>query len=113
MAIDPIAAQTTGYVRPDLRAEYLASVGRMTPTSQAQATGGASFAAALDQALQQTNTLQGRASELAKSFQTGASDVSLEDTMVALQKANLSFQMTVQVRNRLVSAYQDIMNMSV
>jgi len=39
--------------------------------------------------------------------------VNLQDVMVNLQKANLSFQQMVQVRNKLVTAYQDIMNMSV
>ena len=39
--------------------------------------------------------------------------VSLEETMVAMQKAQLGFQATLQVRNRLVSAYTEIMNMQV
>ena len=37
----------------------------------------------------------------------------LQDVMVSIQKANISFQQTVQVRNRLVSAYHEIMNMQV
>ena len=43
----------------------------------------------------------------------GAETVSLEDTMVAMQKAQVGFQAAVTVRNRLVSAYTDIMNMQV
>ena len=43
----------------------------------------------------------------------GNSDVNLQDVMVNLQKANLSFQQMVQVRNKLVTAYHDIMNMPV
>ena len=39
--------------------------------------------------------------------------VSLNDVMIEMQKANISFQTGVQVRNRLVTAYQDIMNMTV
>ena len=43
----------------------------------------------------------------------GDDSVSLSDVMIAGQKANISFQATIQVRNKLVSAYQDIMNMQV
>jgi flagellar hook-basal body complex protein FliE len=50
---------------------------------------------------------------MAEDFSGGEPNVNLQDVMVNLQKANLSFQQMVQVRNRLVSAYQDIMNMSV
>jgi flagellar hook-basal body complex protein FliE len=39
--------------------------------------------------------------------------VSIEETMVAMQKAQIGFQATLQVRNKLVQAYSDIMNMSV
>jgi flagellar hook-basal body complex protein FliE len=39
--------------------------------------------------------------------------VSLSDTMIAMQKANIEFQTTVQVRNKMVAAYNDIMNMQV
>ena len=48
---------------------------------------------------------------MTKEFTAGNPDVELQDVMVNLQKASLSFQQMVQVRNRLVSAYQDIMNM--
>jgi flagellar hook-basal body complex protein FliE len=50
---------------------------------------------------------------MAEQFQLGTSNVSLEDTMVALQKANISFQAMVQVRNKVVAAYNDIMNMQI
>jgi flagellar hook-basal body complex protein FliE len=54
-----------------------------------------------------------QAQEMAKGFSSGDPNVNLQDVMVNLQKANLSFQQMVQVRNKLVTAYQDIMNMSV
>jgi len=50
---------------------------------------------------------------MTREFSAGDPDVKLQDVMVNLQKASLSFQQMVQVRNRLVSAYQDIMNMPV
>jgi flagellar hook-basal body complex protein FliE len=73
----------------------------------------ADFSAVLNQALQQVSLKQDQAGDYARRFQLGDTNVSLEQTMVALQTANISFQALVQVRNRVVSAYQDIMNMQV
>jgi flagellar hook-basal body complex protein FliE len=50
---------------------------------------------------------------MAEDFSSGQSDVNLQDVMINLQKASLSFQQMVQVRNKLVSAYHDIMNIQV
>lgn len=71
------------------------------------------FSDILTKALNGVNEAQTDAADLAKKFQLGDASVSLEDTMVSMQKANISFQAAVQVRNRLVSSYHDIMNMSV
>lgn len=72
-----------------------------------------SFAGKLKEALQTVSAEQNRADELQRRFQYGESGVSLEETMLATQTANVSFQALVQVRNRLLSAYHDIMNMQV
>ena len=56
---------------------------------------------------------QADARKMAEDFSSGQSDVNLQDVMINLQKANLSFQQMVQVRNKLVSAYHDIMNIQV
>lgn len=71
------------------------------------------FLKALEGALDKVNSSQNEAAELSKRFQLNQDDVSLEETMVAIQKANIAFQATVQVRNRLVSAYHEIMNMQI
>lgn len=71
------------------------------------------FAEALKTAVVRTNEVQQGAGAIAKRFESGDKDVQLHDVMVSLQKANISFQQMVQVRNRLVAAYQDIMNMQV
>ena len=71
------------------------------------------FAAALRSSLDQVNLSQKKADEIGKSFALGNDNVSLSDVMIAGQKASISFQATVQVRNKLVSAYHDIMNMQV
>ena len=51
--------------------------------------------------------------EMQRQVQLDNPNVSLEDTMVSMQKAQIGFQATLQVRNRLVSAYSEIMNMQV
>ena len=79
----------------------------------AGAAGGASFASALGEARKSVSQTQSDAGALQKQFQAGAEGVSLEETMVAMQKAQIGFQAALTVRNRLVSAYTDIMNMQV
>jgi flagellar hook-basal body complex protein FliE len=63
--------------------------------------------------LEKVSEAQNQASELGKSFAMGDDKVSLSDVMIAGQKASIAFQATVQVRNKLVSAYHEIMNMQV
>lgn len=71
------------------------------------------FGEMLRAALDQVNGLQQNAVELAGAFEASDRQVDLAQVMIALQKANVSFQAMVQVRNKLVSAYQEIMNMQV
>lgn len=78
-----------------------------------QGTSKVNFSDALKASLNQVNKVQVEAEQLGKSFAMGDDSVSLSDVMIAGQKANISFQATVQVRNKLVSAYHDIMNMQV
>ena len=72
-----------------------------------------SFAALLKDSINKVNDLQQNASKMAKQFEMGNPDIQLTDVMLNLQKASLSFQAMTQVRNKLVSAYQDIMNMQI
>ena len=78
----------------------------------AQAASG-SFVGALDQALRSVSQTQSEAGALAAAFQADPSSVSLEQTMVAVQKSQIGFQSALHVRNRMVAAYSDIMNMQV
>jgi flagellar hook-basal body complex protein FliE len=73
----------------------------------------ADFAAALKNSLSQVSASQNDADAMGQRFAMGDDTVSLSDTMIAMQKANINFQTTVQVRNKLVSAYHEIMNMQV
>jgi flagellar hook-basal body complex protein FliE len=59
------------------------------------------------------NTAQQDALKKAEAFELGAPGASLHEAMISLQKANISFQAMVQVRNKVVQAYQEIMNMQV
>ncbi|KJZ16463.1 MULTISPECIES: flagellar hook-basal body complex protein FliE [Halomonas] len=80
-------------------------------TEAAQADAG--FADALKSSIQRINELKATADSQAKAFQAGVPGVELNDVMVDMQKASVAFQMGQQVRNRLVSAYRDVMNMQV
>jgi flagellar hook-basal body complex protein FliE len=71
------------------------------------------FSSALKTALDNVNGSQVKADAIGKSFAMGDDAVSLSDVMISMQKASINFQATVQVRNKLVSAYHDIMNMQV
>jgi flagellar hook-basal body complex protein FliE len=73
----------------------------------------ADFAAALKASIEGVDASQKASSQLQQRFQLGDSTVTLEDTMVAMAKANLSFQQMVQVRNKVIAAYHDIKNMPV
>lgn len=71
------------------------------------------FSAALKSALSQISDYQSKSEELGKKFALGDNNVGLSDVMMAGQKASISLQSALQVRNKLVSAYQSIMNMQV
>ncbi len=72
-----------------------------------------SFSDSLKRMLDSVNDQQSKADDLSKRFALGDDNVNLSDVMIERQKASLSLQATVQVRNKLVSAYHEIMNMQV
>ena len=69
------------------------------------------FAAMLKESIDSVNDTQKASGKLSKSFEMGEPDVSLAEVMIASQKASVSFQAMLQVRNKLVDAYKDVMNM--
>ena len=71
------------------------------------------FRSAMTEALESVSRQQMDASRMQREVQLDNPTVSLEETMVAMTKANIGFSAAVQVRNRLVQAYTDIMNMQV
>lgn len=73
----------------------------------------ADFGNAITQALGKVSGQQLQAERLQQRFQMEDPKVSLEETMLAMQKGQIGFQAAVQIRNKLVQAYTDIMNMQV
>jgi len=76
-----------------------------------QTEGLTDFAALLKSSVDKVNEVQKEAGQLKTAFEMGDRNVNLVDVMIGSQKASLSFQAMMQVRNRLVNAYQDVMNM--
>ena len=72
-----------------------------------------SFANLMTKAIDQVNETQKEAGQLSKAFEMGDSSVDLAEVMIAVQKSRISFQALTEVRNKLLSAYQDVMNMPV
>jgi flagellar hook-basal body complex protein FliE len=82
-------------------------------TGATQKTHATSFANVLKQGLDRVNEAQSRAGDLATKFEQGVPGVELSQVMLESQKASIAFRATVEVRNRLVGAYQEIMNMPI
>lgn len=72
-----------------------------------------SFANVMKQGLDQVNDAQQRAANLAAQFERGVPGVELPQVMLEMQKASVSFRAVTEVRNKLVDAYQTVMNMPI
>jgi flagellar hook-basal body complex protein FliE len=106
MEIDSVLAQIRS----------LSAQARMGGPSQAtapQKSGPSEFASLLSKGIDQVNQTQQRAGQMEEAFQRGTPGVELSQVMVEMQKANVAFRAVTEVRNRLVSAYQEIMNMQI
>ncbi|GAB3186941.1 flagellar hook-basal body complex protein FliE [Hydrogenophaga aquatica] len=88
---------------------------RQTKAAGAGAAAGVQggFGDAFKTALQNVSAAQNKSSELQTQVQLGNPNVSLEETMLAMQKAQIGFQAALHVRNRMMQAYTDVMNMQV
>jgi len=82
------------------------------PQTQAKEKGGTAFGELLKDAISTVNELQKQSDQEIQKLMTGESQ-DLQNTVIAMQKADLSFQMMMQVRNKIVQAYQEIMRMQV
>jgi len=82
------------------------------PAAQKSAGAVSEFANIMRSGIDQVNQQQQRAGQLADAFERGTPGVELPQVMLEMQKASVSFRALNEVRNRLISAYQEIMNMS-
>lgn len=88
-----------------------AAKGIAAPANATSATQG--FGSLVGKAINEVSATQQTASSLQNKFELGDPSVELSSVMLATSKAQLEFRAMVEVRNRLVSAYQDIMNMPI
>ncbi|MGH8380237.1 flagellar hook-basal body complex protein FliE [Pseudomonas sp.] len=96
----------------DMRAMQMDAMS-MPKAAAAPELGSSNFADMLGQAINKVSDTQQASTQLANAFEIGKSGVDLTDVMIASQKASVSFQALTQVRNKVVQAYQDIMQMPV
>ena len=87
-----------------------AGVGGASATS---ATNAMSFASVLRNGLERINEAQAQSSASQRAFERGDPGMDLPQVMIDMQKASIAFRGAVEVRNRMISAYQEIMNMPV
>ena len=76
-------------------------------------TNNVEFQSILSSAVDQVNSVQKHSNELAEAFQLGDPNITLSQVVVASEKASVAFEAMTEVRNRLVSAYEDIMKMPI
>ncbi|VAX14247.1 Flagellar hook-basal body complex protein FliE [hydrothermal vent metagenome] len=96
-----------------MRAMASAAQAKNSEPAVAAAGGTSDFSELLKQSIDKVNETQMDAKKITDAFQQGDPNVQMSEVMVALQKSNVSFQAMLQVRNKLVNAYQEIMNMPV
>ncbi|WP_018145760.1 MULTISPECIES: flagellar hook-basal body complex protein FliE [unclassified Thioalkalivibrio] len=82
-------------------------------TREPQRVGGTDFQNVLTESLRGVNQVQQQATDLQTRFELGDDNVSLPQVMTAMSKSSIAFEATNQVRNRLLTAYQEIMRMQV
>ncbi len=80
------------------------------PKKAEQSEDGKGFSEVLKDSIKKVNDLQLEADEAIKSFAKGESK-DIHETMLAMQKADISFRMMMQIRNKIVEAYQEVMRM--
>lgn len=90
----------------------LPKIAEVPGSSKINETKGSNFGDFLQNAINETNTLQLESTQLTEDFLTGKTD-DIHSVMIAGEKANLALQFTMQVRNKVVDAYKEIMNMQV
>jgi len=105
-------SKTQNHLLNQMQALESLARGQQLQRAESKADQGPNFGELMQQAINQVNETQMQASSLTRAFELGE-DVDLSQVMIAMQKSRVSFEALSQVRNKLLTAYQDVMNMSV
>ncbi|MDO3385063.1 flagellar hook-basal body complex protein FliE [Gilvimarinus sp. SDUM040013] len=105
-----LKSQTQAFQKPQGLNEGMAVPNTNSVNQPSQVPG---FSEVMANAVNSVNDVQQHAGNLAEAYQKGDPSVDITDVMIASQKASVSFEAAVQVRNKLVEAYRDIMNMPI
>lgn len=113
--VDQILGQIRAMRQQTVAPGELGGVGRPAPLAPGVAESAApdSFGGMLKASVQAVNQTQQQASQMATAWERGDSEISLTQVMVSLQKADVSFKAMMEVRNKMVDAYQEVMRMSI
>jgi len=113
MNVKPMSAQDVLAQMRALRAAAQKQPVKVQDSVSVNAVQKPQFENVMTQALDKVNSLQMESASLSKRLEMGDDKVTLAQTMIASQKASVAFQATMQVRNKLVDAYKEVMNMPV
>ena len=102
--LEQIQSQTLQISRSPIASSYVSDFGKDKT---------ASFSEMLFNSVNNINQTQVTAKTQSEAYLAGEPDIGLNDVMVSLQKSSIALNMGIQVRNKMVSAYQEIMNMGV
>lgn len=112
MAVEMNVQSDINRILAEMRNHAIAA-SQARPAEGAQAANGVDFSSMLRQSIDKVNDMQQTSSAMAQAFEMGDPSVSLSDAMISMQKASIAFQAMVQVRNKVISAYQEVMSMPV
>ncbi|WP_066588857.1 flagellar hook-basal body complex protein FliE [Sphingomonas pruni] len=112
MSVDRVMALRAQILERNTALARAGAAGPTAAPAAVQPAGPASFADSLTSALNSVNDSQNRASDISAAYERGET-IDIAKVMLARQEASVSFEATLQVRNKLLSAYKDIMSMPV
>ena len=112
MAMEPIDTQSLMLQMRSLSAQAAANPASPEPVKSGVKSA-ESFADLMSDSVKAVNQTQHKAADLKEALERGEEGVELSEVMLQVQKASLSFQAMTQVRNKLVEAYKDVMNMPI
>ena len=109
-----IKSQAQAFQGPQgVAAKDIAPQGLGQPTSVKPTDDTPSFGDLLEKAVNNVNSIQKQSSAMAQAYERGDPNVDITDVMIAREKSSVAFQSALQVRNKLIEAYRDVMNMPI